>query len=138
MAKRIHYKKGYKYQLHVDYFEHIPIQPKLPIKTHFIRLDLYGNLVILKGYAWDGPSGPTPDLDGFMRGSLKHDAIYQLMRMGLLSEKDWRETADAMFKQDSKEDGIWGWVANAAYKALRGFGKKNALPTKLKPVLITP
>jgi hypothetical protein len=35
-----------------------------------------------KGYAWNGPSGPTLDTRNFMRGSLVHDALYQLMREG--------------------------------------------------------
>jgi len=137
MAKRIHYKKGFKYQLHHDYFEHIPIQPEQPIKTQFIKLDLHGNLVIRRGYAWDGVSGGCPDFDAMMRGSLKHDALYQLMRMELLNVK-WRETADSMFKRDSKIDGAWHWFARRAYKALRWFGKSNAMAKKLKPVLVSP
>lgn len=137
MAKRIHYKKGYKYQLHQDYFEHIPIQPEHPIKTDFIRLDTNGNLVVLKGYAWDGVSGGTPDFDAMMRGSLKHDVIYQLIRMGLL-KRIWRKVADAMFKRDSKIDGMWHWFAQSAYKALRVFGKSSTMPSQLKKVLISP
>lgn len=137
-VKRIHYKKGYKYQLAHDYLEHIPVQPEHPIKTEFIRLDQFGNLVVLRGYAWDGPSGPAPDLDGFMRGSLKHDALYQLMRMGLLSPEQWRKTADEIFRRDCKIDGLWGWLAQVAYKSIRSFGSFNAETGQLKQIEIAP
>jgi len=137
MTKRIAYKKGYKYQLQHDYFEHIPIQPEQDIKTDFLLLDVNGNLVVKKGYAWDGVSGGAPDLNGFMRGSLKHDAIYQLIRMGLLDMK-WRVVADAMFARDSKQDGIWGFVATTANKLLRAFGKRHASNTLLKRTYYAP
>lgn len=137
MAKRIHFKSGYKYQLQYDYMEHLPIQPLHPIKTNFIRLDQCGNLVILKGYAWDGVSGGAPDLNAMMRASLKHDALYQLIAQGLLDIK-WREVADNIFLQDCKIDGLWPWFAQAAYNAVRLFGKKYVLPDSRKTIKRAP
>ena len=79
--KCIAYNGGYKYQLKEEYtFADTGIIPPATITTDFIGLDLAGNLTTAKGYAWDGPSGPTIYTRNFMRGSLAHDALYQLMR----------------------------------------------------------
>ena len=58
------------------------------------RLNTKGHLIIKRSYAWDGPSGPTIDTKNFMRGSLVHDALYQLMRHEHLSSDEWRAVAD--------------------------------------------
>ena len=71
------YNGGYKYQLKETSTIAIDISPETPIDTEYITLDSQGNLTIKKGYAWDGPSGPTIDTLTFMRGSLVHDALYQ-------------------------------------------------------------
>jgi len=47
----------------------------------YLKLDGDGQFEFSKGYAWDGPSGSTVDTLNFMRGSLVHDALYQLIRM---------------------------------------------------------
>lgn len=73
------YKEGYKYQLAEEYTISIPIKPDSNIISDYIDLNNDGELVIKKGYAWDGPSGPTIDSLNFMRGSLVHDALYQLI-----------------------------------------------------------
>ena len=52
-------------------------------KTPFIELT-GGRIIIKKGYAWDGASGPTIDTKSSMRASLVHDALYQLIRLKLL------------------------------------------------------
>ena len=68
-------KKGYTCQVNIR---------KISAKTAFIQLTAKGKLTIKRGYAWDGPSGPTIDTKTFMRGSLVHDALYQLMRLKVL------------------------------------------------------
>jgi hypothetical protein len=60
---------------------------------------------ISKGYAWDGPSGPTIDTGNFMRGSLIHDALYQLMRTGNLPTS-FRERADLLLRKTCIDDGM--------------------------------
>ena len=37
-------------------------------------------LYISKGYSWDGPSGPAIDTPDWIKASLVHDALYQLIR----------------------------------------------------------
>ena len=92
----IAYKKGYKYQLTEAYTVDILIHPDADIHSNsgYIDLTAEGTLTIKKGYAWDGPSGPTVDTRNFMRGSLVHDALYQLMREGALDKEACRDPAD--------------------------------------------
>lgn len=103
--KTIHYRSGYKYQLVETYSEDVVICPEKQIETKYINLDEAGLLTIKSGYAWDGPSGPTIDTKSFMRGSLVHDALYQLMRNGLLPSSS-REDADQELHRICREDGM--------------------------------
>ena len=100
------YTSGYKYQLYADEWMHTNIKPSNKIVTEYIELWLDGWMLVKRGYAWDGPSGPTWDTDDTMTASLFHDAAYQLMRMKLLKPA-WREWADIwlgkmMFDRASK------------------------------------
>ena len=63
----IEYRSGYKYQLAKDYLIATNIKPDKDIDEKFIKLDVNGNLTILEGYAWDGPSGPVLDTKENMR-----------------------------------------------------------------------
>ena len=76
-----------------------------PIHNDYVRLDWHGKLSIFCGYAWDGPSGPAIDTKSFMRASLVHDALYQLMREGLLPQT-CRKTADKIMRDVAKADGM--------------------------------
>jgi len=133
---QIQYQKGYKYQLIKIYKCNIGIYG-YEISTPFLTLDKAGNLTITVGYAWDGPSGPAIDTPTFMRGSLVHDAIYQLMRMGLLPQH-CRLPADLVMKRICKEAGmckarIW-WV----FKGVRKFAKSAADPKNKRKIFEAP
>ena len=130
----IRYRADYKYQLANDYSLGISIKPKSNIDTDFISLDIQGNLLVKKGYAWDGPSGPIIDTDENMRASLVHDALYQLMRNEHLVSRTHRKAADQLFKDICKEDGISNLRASAYYKVLRRFGKPAASPQNKKKI----
>jgi len=125
------YKKGYKYQLTQDFQIQTDIEHHFLINTHFIDLDLEGNLLIKEDYCWDGPSGPTIDTKNFMRGSLVHDALYQLMRMGKLP-LTWRDHADKLLRKICCEDGMCWIRAFWVYRALYRFGKSSAMPENKK------
>lgn len=132
------YKDGYKYQLSEAYTCLTPITPGRPISAPMIRLNTKGKLQVLSGYAWDGPSGPAIDTKNFMRGSLVHDALYQLMRMGKLDPYTEREKADQLLRDMCREDGM-SWIrAWWVYKSLRMFGAKAAMRENRKPVLEAP
>ena len=123
---RIRYREGYKYQLAEAYRVLTAVKPERFIKTTFLRLDTEGELYILEGYAWDGPSGPTVDTSDFMRGSLVHDALYQLMREGHLDPAIWRVVADGELVRICKEDGMPAFRRAYVYAGVRFGGGPNA------------
>jgi hypothetical protein len=135
---RVYYKGGYKYQLHENYQVSVGIRPDHDITSDYISLDRNGLLVLKKGYAWDGPSGPTVDTDNFIRGSLVHDALYQLMRMNHLSTGDHRKSADEELKRLCLEDGMSSIRAWWVYESVRQFGGRAASSNNTKPVLAAP
>ena len=133
----IKYQSGYKYQLVNDYKIRTYVIPKESITSFWIELDNKGNLGLRLGYAWDGPSGPTIDTKNFMRGSLVHDALYQLMRQGYL-DIEWREQADKELKRICLEDGMSKIRAWWVYKAVRTFAKRCAEVSNKRKILTAP
>ena len=136
--KCIQYKAGYKYQLDDSYSVQIPIKPPADIITEYITLKIQGILSLKDGYAWDGPSGPTIDTLTFMRGSLIHDALYQLMREGQLDGKVHRENADRILHDICVEDGMSSFRAWYVYHAVRLFAREDADPARGHPLTLAP
>ena len=124
---RIKYRDGYKYQLDEDF----EIQTEIydyDIETEYATLSKKGLLHVFRGYAWDGPSGPTFDRNTNMRGSLPHDVLYQMIRQGLLPI-DTRFIADGLLKHCWIEDGMWEWLAAAETAAVQKFGIDACRPS---------
>ena len=88
-------------------------------------------LTIKKNYAWDGASGPVLDTQRIMRGSLVHDALYQLMREEHLPQKA-RENADWLLREICIEDGMPKFNADLVYLAVDLFGKNYTKPDLLR------
>ena len=124
------YVAGYKYQLKTNCVFHTHIKPKNTVRNQFIQLFSNGLLFITKGYAWDGPSGPAIDTPSFMQASLVHDALYQLMREGLV-DINYRKDADLLLYKIAREDGMWKLRALWTYWAVRRFAK-SAITNKKK------
>ena len=118
----------YKYQLVADYSLRTDLRPASAIKHPFIILNQDGVLTLHARYAWDGPSGPALDSRNFMRGSLVHDALYQLMRLGLLDPLEHRLQADTILRDLCREDGMSLLRSGIAYYAVRLFGEHHARP----------
>lgn len=136
--KSIEYKEGYCYQLARSYIVEIDIRPEADIKTPWISLSTESRLTVKKGYAWDGPSGPAIDTRNFMRGSLVHDALYQLMRERLLSQ-EYRERADRLMQRMCIEDGMSRLRAWWVYQGVRFGGGPSADPQRNdNPVMTAP
>jgi len=125
----------FKYQLVSDYRLSIAITGQ-SIDTRFIKLDTAGNLTVMNGYAWDGPSGPTIDTLNFMRGSLVHDALYQLIRMKCLDIL-YRKQADQILRKICLEDGMTRFRASYVYHSVRWFAGSCAIPGTHKPDITT-
>ena len=133
----IQYKSGYKYQLVSMCRVKTSIRPDGDVKSKYLSLDLLGNLVIEGGYCWDGPSGPTIDTKTFMRGSLVHDALYQLMREDKLSQI-WRKEIDKELRRLCREDGMNKMRAWWVYKGVRFGGLKSASAENRKKIHTAP
>jgi len=134
----ISYKARYKYQLINSYVVQIDIKPAAPIDTEYLALTTDGVLTVKEGYAWDGPSGPTIDTLNFMRGSLVHDGLYQLMRERNLDEEKYREPADRLLQKLCIEDGMSSLRAWGVYQGVHFFGEPAADPANDKPVIRAP
>ena len=132
----IAYQAGYKYQLAKDYEIEIDVRGS-HVRSPFLSLTPQGRLTVRKGYAWDGPSGPTVDTSNFMRGSLVHDALYQLIREGHLPRAQ-RLYADELLRKLCREDGMSAPRAWWVYKAVRWFARRAALPSNRRPVKEAP
>ena len=122
--------KRWKYQLLETTSIKTVWKPEFVIRSSHegIALTPLGILIVKKGYAWDGPSGPSIDTENFMRGSLFHDASYQLMREGLLlnGDDEDRKIADTLLWATCLKDGMSKFRAGYVYKSVRIFGAKNA------------
>ena len=113
------------------------IWPTEIVTLYYIALDPLGRLTVRRGYAWDGPSGPTIDTKTFMRGSLIHDALYQLIRWGLLPPET-KKDADMELKKACIEDGmcrIRAWYVHWSVKRLASYA---CSPENKKEVLVAP
>ena len=130
MTEQVVYRKlkRYKYQTLEQYLILTELRPKEKITSAggWITLDTDGRLVIKKFYCWDGASGATFDTKTSMRASLVHDALYQLMREGLLPQ-EFREPADDLFWKICLEDGMWRFRAWSWRKGLGFAGFAAAL-----------
>jgi hypothetical protein len=136
VVSSIKYKSGYKYQLVSNFSVNTDII-WYNISTDYITLNNRGVLNILKGYAWDGPSGFTYDSKNSLRASLVHDALYQCLRFGLLP-KGIRKYADKELNKILKEDCMW--VVRRWYwlKGVRWFAGSAARKGNIKPILTAP
>lgn len=119
--KFILYKGGYKYQLQQTFALASGIKPGQAGGNSFVSLLDTGLLTIHAGYAWDGASGPAINTKTIMRASLVHDALYQLIREGVIPFEA-RAQADRLFHQIALEDGMWPLRAWWMYQAVRVFG----------------
>lgn len=93
---------GFKYRLTVDYHCKIGLYGRKG-GSPFLRIDEDGVLWFSAGYCWDGPSGPTIDTPGAMRPSLIHDGLYELIRLGVLTDGA-KDLADAMLRDEYIKD----------------------------------
>lgn len=131
------YWDGYKYILAENYLIQTPIVVPSPIDHDFLSMTTGGMLTIKKGYAWDGPSGPTIDTRSSMRGSLVHDALYQLMREELISLHH-RPIADQLLYDLCVADGMWKWRAWLWRREVKKFAGFAAMPENERPILVAP
>lgn len=131
MDRLIHYKEThtYKYILTKRYIVDLPSAFHHITIVNHSHLEIFdGALYISSRYRWDGPSGPAIDTKNFMRGSLVHDALYQLMREGHIN-RELRKAADKLLRLHCREDGM-SWIRSQnVYWGLRLGGKSSVQPS---------
>jgi hypothetical protein len=131
----IRYTAGYKYQLAESYELFVDVRPEYLISDDYVSLDTDGRMILHKGYATDGPSGPTIDTNNFIRGAFVHDAGYQLIRNGHLSI-DTRDYWDCLLYSICRDDGMSAVRAWYVYKCVSAFGWMTV--REPRPVLTSP
>ena len=117
----------YRYKLTKDYPHTTELRDRSG-GNEYLEIDATGRLEIHARYAWDGPSGPSIDTKSFMRGSLVHDALYQLMRDRVLDHLRDRKSADKLLRQICKADGMNRFRRWYVYRIVRAFGARSARP----------
>ena len=143
MSDLIHYRKlkGYKFSTTRDLtfvldwpadenWTSEPLALSLPEGVcigKWVGLEL-GPLDIAAGYAWDGARGPAINTKNWLRASLVHDALYQLMRSGEMDSARYRLIVDQIMLEMLLEDRMWEPRARVAFWAVRRFGEKYARP----------
>lgn len=142
LDEAIYYSKvSYKYVLRADFMGQTLLRPEKPIDTEYIYLTTNGVMILKKGYYSDGCSGPTHDDGSNMIAGFKHDAGYQLLRLGLL-DMSCKRLIDEQLEIDIKRDSRrikrpwylrwWRRVdrfrAEYYHKAVEYFGYESARP----------
>jgi len=89
-------------------------------------------------YAWDGASY-SPDLRSVKRGSLIHDIIFQMIRLGLLERDKFYHLANKEIQYCIIQDKGFQITAWAYYRGVEtSFAYKATLPRSEPPILVAP
>tara|TARA_R110002020_G_scaffold21429_2_gene72777 strand:+ start:1935 stop:2321 length:387 start_codon:yes stop_codon:yes gene_type:complete len=116
-------RKPYKYKLHSNCCIEVDIVELRESQCEYLRL--FGKtLLIKKGYTWDGASGAI-DTKNIMLGALVHDALYQLIREGVIGIED-RDKCDKILQKICESEGMSKFRAWLVYKAVKRFGASAA------------
>jgi len=133
----LYFSEGYKYWVRRDFHIKLDIVPFEYVNLQFLTMDLDGDTVIRQGYAWNGASGPTWDTLNSMIGSLVHDALYQLIRLGMI-DKSYKKYADKVLHDLCTEDGMYSWRADYWRWAVLNFGEGSCRPSAEPKELVAP
>ena len=109
-----------KYQLLQDYKIQTNLRLSQEARIPYISLSTSGMLTVHKGFIWNGASGPTWDSKCSMRASCGHDAVFELIRLGIISVGAVTLT-NVQFIKECVEDGMSRVRANLWYLFLRKF-----------------
>jgi len=91
-------------------------------KNAVIHIEPDGCLTLSTGFRWDGRSGPAVDTANTLRSSAIHDALYELIILGVLPKKT-RRAADILMRKIDKEDGVGPFRRWYSHIGLRLFGR---------------
>lgn len=117
----IKYTDGWKYVLAEEYKIFTNIFPPKKI-NHKNDFTLYpnGDLIIYKGYPWDGASGGI-DTKNAMVASLVHDCFCEMMRTGELEYDYYSEQVHNLLGELARTDGMLSFRAKLWVLATKLF-----------------
>lgn len=113
----------YRYMVMSDYIVQTDIYPPNDLIFDFMELSTTGQLLIKRGYTWDGATGFLIMPRCLLRGSLVHDVFYQLMRLGALDQAANRILADRVLRKICLEDNTPRFLALFVYLGARLLGR---------------
>lgn len=135
MLKQIAFIESDKYLVAKPYNAIAPFKPESTIKTSFCEFLPTGEFTIYAGFLF---SASFPAINTFesRRAACVHDAMYELMKKGLLP-RSYRQAVDQYFYDNLREDGMnilraWYW-----HKAVR-IGGDNALDSPSPKIQYSP
>jgi len=142
---RFRLKSGYKHQVQGDVDFLLPgaivrwidptqtMPPFLALKSNGAEPKLRCTLVVLAGYCFDGASGGMVDTEAALAGSLPHDALYQMIRHGVMPLVA-RQACDDYAYEVWVRAGMWRARALNAWWWLKVGGETAARAERQKPI----
>lgn len=130
------YREGYEYQLVEDAVFQLDFAPPAPIDNDLIAFDANGVLTCRRWFAFDGGTGAI-DTKAAMPGFCAHDALYYLLRQGLLPP-EYRKRCDKAMIRIHKANGVWFPRLRILYRGVRLFAGFAADPANETPILRAP
>lgn len=123
--KYLKFVSGFKYQINEDFIIFIEdYKPSKDIIDEFFEFYTDGTLLIKRGFAWDGPSGPTIDTKDSHIAAIVHDVFYRCIRKGYLP-LSVKPIADKIFYKLLRKNGMFILRAYRWYLGVKLFGKKS-------------
>lgn len=135
ISKELRYSSGYKYQTNSNIIIQTTLRPAQScVIDGYVFLGTDGLLYIYKSYAWDGCTH-APDTDSNLLAGLVHDALYQLMQIGIL-DKSFKPDADDILRDVMVRQGSMLFIANIFHAAVQEFGNMHMKPSKVRTLQI--
>lgn len=129
------YTNGYKYQIRNNVTFALPPEfDGIDIATDFITLK-DRILTVLRGYAYNGASGPTIDTRNSMRPTAFHDAMYQLMCLELLL-REFKPLVDELFYELLRQENMAAPRAFVWKRSVEKLGTNASI--RNKDILVAP
>lgn len=138
---KIYYTEGYKFRVAKTFEVELVDCPEIPfladdqrMSMPFAYIERRGwkyFLTLEKYYGWDGATWAI-DSKNFRRGSACHDAILEIIGLGLLPADPWKNWVDEFLIKLCKEDGMWWFRCRYVYQTVTNLGDpEGSKPRKI-------
>ena len=117
MEETVKYWDGYKFVVAEDFCIQTTIYG-YDLQDKFFHLHVDGRLEIFMGYAWDGNSGPFPDIKSTIEPSCGHDILCDLVNSGRISH-DEQPKIDQLYHDTAIKKGLWPVITRQLTMAIR-------------------